>query len=182
METNLITTVFKEFARFPELKAVQDIFRRKTSSNALYESLRDEVDNLAENSIMPDIKEYVFATSVEQIKNRINNLKDIFLMVEYGTYHYSESNGAEYGNFKIGISIGVPWVGNSKDEIEETLQMNNLYNLTKQMLEYLFEDDNCSLLEIFSPTTVINTIESEFAKQFLGRECIGWTFDLTRIS
>lgn len=82
----MIADLFLYFAQFPQKKGIKSMATKGTSSMPHYRKLIQDLDDLPERSRVPEIDNYVYGQSFEDIKQRLDKLIGSFLFVDYGEF------------------------------------------------------------------------------------------------
>ncbi len=80
----MILKLFEYFARFPERAGVISAFSNGKSELPAYNELLDRVKNLPDNSLIPEIKQYVFGADMEMVKRRVDSVTGTYLFIDFG--------------------------------------------------------------------------------------------------
>ncbi|MDR2917629.1 MAG: hypothetical protein LBV74_22790 [Tannerella sp.] len=80
----MILKLFEYFARFPERAGVISAFANGKSDLPFYNELLGRVKMLPDNSLMPDIKHYVFGADMDTVKRRVDSVTGTYLFIDFG--------------------------------------------------------------------------------------------------
>lgn len=80
----MIKDQFLYFAQFPSKEGVRAMFTNGSSEFPGYNELVKELDDLPNMSRIPEIANYVYGQSFEELKQRLDKLVGSFLFVDYG--------------------------------------------------------------------------------------------------
>ena len=83
----MILNQFLYFAQYPSKEGVRAILTNGSSDFPGYRDLVDALDNLPDMSRIPEIANYVYGQSFDELKQRIDNLVGSFLFVDYGEFN-----------------------------------------------------------------------------------------------
>lgn len=142
----LLEDAYLYFARFPALAGVQKNFNKGRSNIAGYDDLKTKVDALAENSLIPGIKHYVFGVDENRIKKNIKNYSDFYLLVDYGQVQSPpDQNNVVTDSFYIAATVARPFSDENMDDAEELLLNQQAYTYLTEIKEKMRLDDRNSL-------------------------------------
>ena len=83
----MIKEQFLYFAQYPSKEGIRAMLTNGSSDFPGYSELVDALDNLPDMSRVPDIANYVYGQSFDELKQRIDNLVGSFLFVDYGEFN-----------------------------------------------------------------------------------------------
>ena len=89
----LIQDLFLYFAKFPRLEGVKTMFTRGDSDFCEYQLLLDQLDNLKEHSLVPELENYVYGQSLEDLQQRVDRLFGSWLYADYGEFQMNNAHG-----------------------------------------------------------------------------------------
>lgn len=174
---SLVKDLFFFFARFPQKQGVLSLFNLGRSDKIEgYDVWMQEVKNLPDTPILPDIKHYVFGVDESAVSARVRALDDYFLFVDYGQIA-SELNtiGSRLDSFYISFTVAYPIRGTSTDLIERGLQSDKALNLLAEMRRFIIQEEKCiPWLKNFSVDHIITPWYSKDLPSF------GWTAVIER--
>lgn len=146
---NHITELYKYFAKFPALAGVQRSFIRNPNDTA-YTTLKAEIAALTPNSLIPTLANYIFSINTVKLAERVKNMTDDFLMIEYGSINESESQKYKVleSSIELSVIVATSWHEKNKDEIDEVITMNRLLLVMKSIMDTMKADNaqNCEIL------------------------------------
>ena len=81
----MLLDLFEYFAKFPATAGVtKGIANKGESSMEEYATVLNVIKNLPEKELVPEIENYVYGQSFDELKQRIDKLTGSFLFVDYG--------------------------------------------------------------------------------------------------
>ena len=81
----MLLDLFEYFAKFPATAGVtKGIANKGESSMEEYATVLKAIRNLPEKELVPEIENYVYGQSFDELKQRIDKLTGSFLFVDYG--------------------------------------------------------------------------------------------------
>ena len=170
--------IFLSFARFPDHDGVMKIFNRGESKQfpVEYAALKLATENLAEKSLVPQIKDFVFGVTEDIVTKVIQNFTGFYLLVDYGQMEVSR-DGFEIQDqsFFVSITVAHPMTGSDPDIVEETIVADlALDYLTTIRAHLITQDRDRRLQEVTFPHDLI-PFQAPTANN-----SVGWTIVLTR--
>lgn len=176
----MISNIITYFAKYPLRDGVLKNFSRKTpSGDAEYDSVRSEITALPP-ALLPGIKDYVFSTNIDVLGEKIRNIKDYFLLVEYGTIQVGRPSdaGNRESELALAITVGCPYNKAATDIIDETIIMDTCLNYLVQIARQMIEDNDttCPFLQWVKGSINIQPVEPVL---FFG--CLGWTMTVNKL-
>lgn len=116
------------------------MFTNGTSDFPGYNDLVASLHNLPETSRIPEIANYVYGQSFDELKQRIDKLVGSFLFVDYGEM---DMLGSQPGSFRISqrMAVTVAYkMTNRADPAEYMLASNTTLQLLTQLHAWLLAD------------------------------------------
>lgn len=81
----MLLDLFEYFAKFPaSVEVTKGIANKGESSMEEYATVLKAIRNLPEKELVPEIENYVYGQSFDELKQRIDKLTGSFLFVDYG--------------------------------------------------------------------------------------------------
>lgn len=172
MDTTLITDIFTYFAKFPDKASVLKNFK-SGSKEANYLALKATIEALPAESLIPEIKEFIFGMNEDELHTRIKNMEDLFLFVEYGQVNLIRDEKNDITNSQIALAVNVATKFNwdNKDTVEESLLLNKTLNYLVKIINQIKADDetnDCPLSRYFNNPSAIMQIEPKSFHNKLG--------------
>lgn len=119
----MILDLIKYFARYPSKAGVLKIFVRGESALPEYASLLNYIKTLPEQSLMPEIENYVVASSLDKVKGYVSNFRGVktFLMLDYGEISsVPDSRDSMQDNMGLAITVACH-LDNNADLVEDNI-------------------------------------------------------------
>jgi hypothetical protein len=137
-----VTDVIKYFAKFPDREGVLKNFLR-TSGDTDYNELKQYITDLPD-PLMPLIKDFVVSSKEEEIAERIKNIDNYFLFLEYGPIIAASPNRVRIRKIDFALSVHVCYHDNSKnvDWMQEAIIMDNCLGMAFDLAKQMIADDN----------------------------------------
>lgn len=131
-----------------------------------YSNLRSEMLALPEHSIIPEIQNFMFSLNTKFLSDSIKDAKGFLLFVEYG--EVSKFTPVIQDGIKetVGITVAHEFNIANNDSINETLLMNQSYNIIIEILKTMYKDmrnpENCPVNTLINFPAKIQPVESQF--------------------
>lgn len=167
-----ILDIIKYLAKFPSKTGTLKNFSRTTEKVTGYNDLKDYMTNLSTSGLISGLDDYVWGTDEKIVVERIRNLKNYFMFVEYGKIDVSANDKnriRDYG-FNIGITIAHPFNDNNRDTAEELLVSQQCLTMLQNMVETIEADDlnKCTPTRLLEGSYIIAPVEPMLFYQNIG--------------
>jgi len=174
----ILIDTFLYFAKFPQLAGVKKSFntdRQKIDGYDVFKTRVDDLEN-GDNSLCPEIIDYVFGVDEKRVKKRIEEFGDYYFFLDYGQVQKTQNQ--RYGNvtnsFFIALTVARPFSEQEMDDAEEILITQKCYELLQKIYDYLRADRGCPIMKWDFTSGIM-----PFYAPILNNS-IGWTLELTR--
>lgn len=141
--TSLFRDTFEYFAKFPLQEGVLKLFNSDSSTLFAdeYPAFKAKIEGMAEHSILPGIKGYIFGVDRELVMKRVKELNGFYLFVDYGNMSSERDNyQVKEDTFLIALTVAIPRDPDSLDNIETLL-------LAEKALDYIGQIKRKMLLD-----------------------------------
>lgn len=177
----MISNIIVYFAKYPHRDGVLKNFARQNpSGKAEYDALRAEIEALPP-ALLPGIKDYVVSTNIEVLAEKIRDVKDYFLLVEYGAVQSSRPQKAanRESEFTLAVAVGKPYSKSDTDTMEESLIMDTCLGYLVQIARQMTDDNNntCPYLQWIEGSITIQPVEP-----ILMFGCLGWQMTVNKLA
>ena len=164
---NIVTEVFKYFARFPDRKGVLANFVTGKDSS----ELKNYCSNLPATDIIPGLSDYVFGVNEENVEKRIKTIKGSYLFIDYGNFTTTRDNRmVKTDEFHLGITVSQPLNISSLDPVGEVLLTDKLLNILRIIRTHLINDKSDPFVkQIIFPSEITPWYSRELSNS------TGWT-------
>lgn len=137
-----VIDVVKYFAKFPNRNGVLKNFKRKSGS-AEYNELRDYITALPV-PVMPELCELVFSSDAEEVMDRIENIDNYFMFVEYGSITARHPDQVRIRKIDFSLAVYICYHGNDRnmDSMGEAIIMDNCLQKCFDIAAQMISDDN----------------------------------------
>lgn len=138
-----IIDVVKYFSKFPQKQGVLKNFTRTAGKISGYDDLRQYIEALPD-PLMPELSELVFSTDEKAIGERIRNIDNYFMYLEYGPIQadYPDTVRIRKVSFNLAVYVCYHANGRNIDSMEEALIMDNCLQRVFELSKYMIADDN----------------------------------------
>lgn len=176
----MILNQFLYFAQYPSKEGVRAILTNGSSDFPGYRDLVDALDNLPDMSRIPEIANYVYGQSFDELKQRIDNLVGSFLFVDYGEFNSLRDSRNSYEiTQRIAITVARK-MPDRADAAEYMLASDATLRLLSKVHAWMLADAEQGNIEWLSRGELD---KAEFVP-FVATELssVGWTLMLTCIA
>lgn len=176
----MIKDQFLYFAQYPSKEGVRAILTNGSSDFPGYNELVEALDNLPDMSRVPDIANYVYGQSFDELKQRIDNLVGSFLFVDYGEFNSLVDSRNSYEiTQRIAITVARK-MPDRADAAEYMLASDSTLRLLSQVHAWMLADAEAGNIEWLSrgeldKAEIIPFVATELSS-------IGWTLMLSCIA
>jgi len=152
-----ITDVIKYFAKFPDRAGVLKNFKRGGGTLDGYSELRSYISALPA-PLMPEITELVVSTNEKEVSDRIRNIDNYFMFLEYGQLQGDYPDRMRIRKVSFNLAVYVCYHDNSRgiDSMEEALIMDSCLQKVFQLAKLMIADDNEILIHTRFAESVLN--------------------------
>lgn len=176
----MILNQFLYFAQYPSKEGIRAILTNGSSDFPGYNELTEALDNLPEMSRIPEIANYVYGQSFDELKLRIDKLAGSFLFVDYGELNMLADGRNSYQiTQRIAITVANKMT-NRADAAEYMLASDATLRLLSRVHAWMLADAEQGNIEWLSRGELD---KAEFVP-FVATELssVGWTLMLTCIA
>nr|DAK34902.1 MAG TPA: hypothetical protein [Caudoviricetes sp.] len=176
----MILNQFLYFAQYPSKEGIRAILTNGSSDFPGYNELTEALDNLPEMSRIPEIANYVYGQSFDELKQRIDKLAGSFLFVDYGELNMLADGRNSYQiTQRIAITVANKMT-NRADAAEYMLASDATLRLLSRVHAWMLADAEQGNIEWLSRGELD---KAEFVP-FVATELssVGWTLMLTCIA
>ena len=176
----MIKDQFLYFAQYPSKEGIRAILSNGSSDFPGYNALIEALDNLPNISRIPEIANYVYGQSFEELKQRIDKLVGSFLFVDYGELNMLADGRNSYQiTQRIAITVAKKMT-NRADAAEYMLASDATLRLLSKVHAWMIADAEDGNIEWLSrgeldKTEIIPFVATELSS-------VGWTLMLSCIA
>ena len=176
----MIKDQFLYFAQYPAKEGVRAILTNGASDFPGYNDLAESLNNLPNVSRLPEIANYVYGQSFEELKQRIDKLVGSFLFVDYGELNMSADGRNSYQvTQRIAITVANK-MPNRADAAEYMLSSDSTLRLLSKIHAWMIADAEEGELEWISRGELDKVEMVPFVATELSS--VGWTLMLNCIA
>ena len=174
----MILDLFKYFARFPKRENVlKGIATKGESDMTEYAQMEDAVKALPGTGIVPEIENYVYGQSFDELKARLANLTGTFLFVDYGEVDMQSDGRRSFEcTQRIAVTVAMKLPATS-DMMERILTNDSTLQMIAKIHGYLLADVEGGELYWMERDSVTDCEIVPFASAEL--HSYGWTLMLS---
>jgi len=176
----MIKEQFLYFAQYPAKDGVLAMFTNGSGDTPGYNALVKALKALPESSRVPEIANYVYGQSFDELKQRIDKLVGSFLFVDYGEMDMLAS---QPGSFRISQRMAVTVafkMPNSADAAEYMLASDATLRLLSQVHAWLIADADAGNIDWLSRSELDKAEIVPFVATELSSA--GWTLMLSCVA
>ena len=136
----MIKDQFLYFAQYPSKDGIRAMFTNGASDFPGYNELAVSLDNLPYLSRLPEIANYVYGQSFDELKQRIDKLVGSFLFVDYGEMNMTtDGRNAYQVTQRIAITVANKMT-NRADAAEYMLASDSTLRLLSKLHAWMIAD------------------------------------------
>ncbi|MBV5334181.1 MAG: hypothetical protein JZU49_00055 [Sulfuricurvum sp.] len=149
--------VVKYFAKFPNRAGVLKNFKRSSATSEEYSELKEYITALPD-PLMPDITELIVSTNEKEVSDRIRNIDNYFMFLEYGQLQGDFPDRMRIRKVSFNLAVYVCYHDNGRgiDSMEEAIIMDNCLQKVFQLAKLMIASDNEILIHSRFAESVLN--------------------------
>ena len=176
----MIKDQFLYFAQYPSKEGVRAILTNGASDFPGYNDLAESLDKLPNVSRLPEITNYVYGQSFDELKQRIDKLVGSFLFVDYGELNMSADGRNSYQiTQRIAITVASKMT-NRADAAEYMLASDSALRLLSKIHAWMIADAEEGELDWISRGELDKAEMIPFVATELSS--LGWTLMLSCVA
>lgn len=169
----MILDLLLYFAKFPSREGVLSIAVNGSSDMSQYAAVIEQLSQLPEESITPEINSYVFGQSYDSVKARIDKLSGTYMFVDFGEFDYGGDNrNSLLCTQKIAVTIARK-LSDNVDLLEQAIASDSTIKLLSKVYASMYHDSQQGTSELFDRISMNKTQIIPFVATEL--HSIGWT-------
>lgn len=138
----IIQDLFLYFARFPKREGVKAIATMGDSDFDEYQQLMVMLDAMQDCERVPQIENYVYGQSVEDLQQRVNKLFGSWMMVDYGEFTLQADRiGSVDVTQQVAVTVAMKMRQNA-DMMERVIASDRTLEMLLQVFGHLWADCN----------------------------------------
>lgn len=176
----MIKEQFLYFAQYPSRNGILAMFTNGTSRFESYNTLVAELSQLPQTSRVPEIDNYVYGQSFEELQARIDKCIGSFLFVDYGEMSMTANNHNTYEltqRLAVTVAFKMP---NRSDAAEHMLASDKTLSLLSKVHAAMLADADKGNIEWLSRGELSRAEYVPFVASEL--HSVGWTLMLSCIA
>lgn len=176
----MIKEQFLYFAQYPSRNGILAMFTNGTSHFESYNTLVAELSQLPQTSRVPEIDNYVYGQSFEELQARIDKCIGSFLFVDYGEMSMTANNHNTYEltqRLAVTVAFKMP---NRSDAAEHMLASDKTLTLLSKVHAAMLADADKGNIEWLSRSELAQAEYVPFVASEL--HSVGWTLMLSCIA
>lgn len=176
----MIKEQFLYFAQYPSRSGIFAMFTIGTSHFESYNTLVAELSKLPKTSRIPEIDNYVYGQSFEELQARIDKCIGSFLFVDYGEMSMTANNHNTYEltqRLAVTVAFKMP---NRSDAAEHMLASDKTLSLLSKVHAAMLADADKGNIEWLSRAELARAEYVPFVATEL--HSVGWTLMLSCIA
>lgn len=137
----MILTIFKYFARFVPVAALEKIFQLPTGQD--YAALKQEILSDDSDHRLPGITDFVFGADADKIAKRITDIRGTYLCVEFDTVNSSIDRKVDVKTdlIHVGVTVATPHPDNY-DLVATAIDQDKTLALLTAIRQHMRDDDD----------------------------------------
>lgn len=120
----MIQDLFLYFAQFPQKQNIKAMATLGKSKMALYAETLAALDELPERSRLPEIENYIYGQTFEDVQQRLDRLTGSFLFVDYGNFVYQPA-GPRTMDVSLQLAVTVAFRMSDRSDLLERMLASN---------------------------------------------------------
>lgn len=172
----MITELFLYFAQFPSKKGIKAMATMGKSQFRQYDELLFALDELPKISRVPEIENYVYGQTFEDIQQRLDKLIGSFLFVDYGEFDMLGDGRRSYQvTQRLAVTVAIRMTDRS-DLMERMIASDESLKLLNKVHAWMMADSEKGNLEWLSRENLDKAEIIPFVSSEL--RSYGWTLML----
>ena len=174
----MLLDLFTYFAKFPASAGItRGIATKGESSMEEYATVLGELSNMQEKELVPEIENYVYGQSFDELKQRIDKLTGSFLFVDYGEVDMQSDGRRSFGcTQRIAVTVAMK-LPNTSDMLERIIANDRTLQMLSKIHARIMADAEREELYWMNRDSVANCEIIPFVSAEL--QSYGWTLMLS---
>ena len=168
---SILYKIFLYFARFLTAEAMEAAFR--LPSGERHRQLLEQIQALPADRQIAAIEDFVFSINKESVQKRIDNIKGVYLFLEYSTVTSSINNvDVKTDSFHVAVTVARPR-SQDQDNATEMLWQDEMLQIISDIRRHMRNDidTDSSVWWLRFPTTIQSFVAPSLANS------MGWTME-----
>lgn len=174
----MLLDLFTYFAKFPQKSGIiKGIATKGESSMEEYATTLDILDKMEEKELVPEIQNYVYGQSFDELKQRIDKLTGSFLFVDYGEVDMQDDGRRSFEcTQRIAVTVAQKLSGNA-DMLERVIVNDRTLQMLSKIHARIMADVETEGLYWMDRESITNCEIIPFVSAEL--QSYGWTLMLS---
>ena len=174
----MLLDLFTYFAKFPASAGItRGIATKGESSMEEYATVLGELSNMQEKELVPEIENYVYGQSFDELKQRIDKLTGSFLFVDYGEVDMQSDGRRSFEcTQRIAVTVAMK-LPNTSDMLERIIANDRTLQMLSKIHARIMADAEREELYWMNRDSVANCEIIPFVSAEL--QSYGWTLKLS---
>lgn len=174
----MLLDLFTYFAKFPQNSGIiKGIATKGESSMEEYATTLDILDKMKEKELVPEIQNYVYGQSFDELKQRIDKLTGSFLFVDYGEVDMQDDGHRSFEcTQRIAVTVAQKLSGNA-DMLERVIVNDRTLQMVSKIHARIMADVETEGLYWMDRESITNCEIIPFVSAEL--QSYGWTLMLS---
>lgn len=174
----MLLDLFTYFAKFPASEGItKGIATKGESSMEEYATVLGELSNMQEKELVPEIENYVYGQSFDELKQRIDKLTGSFLFVDYGEVDMQGDGRRSFEcTQRIAVTVAMK-LPNTSDMLERIIANDRTLQMLSKIHARIMADAEREELYWMNRDSVANCEIIPFVSAEL--QSYGWTLMLS---
>ena len=174
----MLLDLFTYFAKFPASEGItKGIATKGESSMEEYATVLGELSNMQEKELVPEIENYVYGQSFDELKQRIDKLTGSFLFVDYGEVDMQSDGRRSFEcTQRIAVTVAMK-LPNTSDMLERIIANDRTLQMLSKIHARIMADAEREELYWMNRDSVANCEIIPFVSAEL--QSYGWTLMLS---
>lgn len=174
----MLLDLFTYFAKFPASEGItKGVATKGESSMEEYATVLGELSNMQEKELVPEIENYVYGQSFDELKQRIDKLTGSFLFVDYGEVDMQSDGRRSFEcTQRIAVTVAMK-LPNTSDMLERIIANDRTLQMLSKIHARIMADAECEELYWMNRDSVANCEIIPFVSAEL--QSYGWTLMLS---
>ncbi|MEE0422603.1 MAG: hypothetical protein UDO44_04190 [Prevotella sp.] len=174
----MLLDLFTYFAKFPASAGItRGIATKGESSMEEYATVLGELSNMQEKELVPEIENYVYGQSFDELKQRIDKLTGSFLFVDYGEVDMQSDGRRSFEcTQRIAVTVAMK-LPNTSDMLERIIANDRTLQMLSKIHARIMADAEREELYWMNRDSVANSEIIPFVSAEL--QSYGWTLMLS---
>lgn len=174
----MLLDLFTYFAKFPASEGItRGIATKGESSMEEYATVLGELSNMQDKELVPEIENYVYGQSFDELKQRIDKLTGSFLFVDYGEVDMQSDGRRSFECIqRIAVTVAMK-LPNTSDMLERIIANDRTLQMLSKIHARIMADAEREELYWMDRDSVVNCEIIPFVSAEL--QSYGWTLMLS---